>query len=135
MDTDKSGFDRSTKTIVVVDDLEDLAETLVMLLEAEGYVACYALTGKAGMDLVSRLGAHAVLLDHMLPDMTGAEVGIQLCRDPKLSDLKILMYTSTPEEIVREIFDGYEAFLPKPGNHDRLMRALDGALAPALSPH
>ena len=133
MDTHKPAFDRSTKTVVVVDDVEDLSDTLVMLLEAEGYVAGYALTGKEGMDLVSKLGAHAVLLDHMLPDMTGAEVGVLLRRDPQLRDLKILMYTSTPEEIVREIFDGYDGFLPKPGNHDRLMRALDGALAPDFS--
>lgn len=133
MDTQKPAFDRSTKTVVVIDDVEDLAETMVMLLDAEGYVAAYALTGKDGMDLVNKLGANAVLLDHMLPDMTGAEVGVQLRRDPQLRDLKILMYTSTPEEIVSETFDGYDAFLPKPGNHDRLMRALDGALAPEFS--
>ena len=116
--------------VVVIDDVQDLAEILVMLLRAEGYAASYALSGKSGLAMVSHLGAHAVLLDYMLPDLNGAEVGLELRRTTGFEGVKILMYTSTPEEVVRPIFDGYDAFLSKPVLHDRLVRALDAALTP-----
>ena len=123
------GFDRSGKAIAVVDDLEDLAETLVMLLEAEGYVADYALTGAAGVALVNKMGAHAVLLDYMLPDMTGGQVANALLADPTTSLVKILMCTSTAESIVRHDFSAYHAFLLKPIERGPLLLALEAALA------
>jgi CheY-like chemotaxis protein len=76
------GFERGSKSIVVIDDAEDLAASTTMLLELEGYIACFALTGAAGLNLVFRSGAHAVVLDYMLPDMTGADVAIALRADP-----------------------------------------------------
>ena len=112
----------------MVEDVVDLAEVMVMLLGAEGYAARYALSGKAGLALVIELKAHAVLLDHMLPDMTGAEVGTRLRAMPEMRKLKILMCTSAPEEVVRPLFDDYDAFLVKPLLQDRLVRALDAAL-------
>lgn len=57
------GFERGSKSIVVIDDAEDLASSVAMLLELEGYIAGFALTGAAGLDLVFRSSADAVLLD------------------------------------------------------------------------
>jgi len=122
--------EQPARSIAVVDDIEDLAATVVMLLEAEGYVAEYALTGAAGLALVNRMGADAVLLDFMLPDMTGAAVGNALRRSTATSGIKILMCTSTPEETVRAEFSSYNAFLCKPVAHGHLVRALVSAFAP-----
>ena len=124
------GFKRGSKSIVVIDDAEDLAASTTMLLELEGYVACFALTGAAGLNLVFRSGAHAVVLDYMLPDMTGADVAIALRADPATRELPILMCTSTAEATVRERFSDYHAFLAKPVAHADLMRWLDLAFAP-----
>ncbi len=126
--------DRRPRTIVVVDDDHDLAETLVMLLEAEGYAASYALSGKTGLALVQSVRPDAVLLDYMLPDMTGGDVGRAIRATPPLNALGILMYTSTPEEVVRPTFDAYDAFLGKPVIHDQLIAALDRVLSPS-APH
>ena len=124
------GFERGSKSIVVIDDAEDLAASTTMLLELEGYIACFALTGAAGLNLVFRSGAHAVVLDYMLPDMTGADVAIALRTDPATRELPILMCTGTAEATVRESFSAYDAFLVKPVAHADLMRALDLAFAP-----
>jgi len=120
---------RHLRLVVVVDDDQDLAETLVMLLEAEGYRALYALSGKTALALVEAEAPDALLLDYMLPDMSGGEVGLALRSSPSAVNLRILMYTSTPEEVVRPVFDDYDAFLGKPVLHDRLVTALDRALA------
>jgi two-component system phosphate regulon response regulator PhoB len=115
--------------IVVADDDRDLAETLVMLLDAEGYRTSSAPTGKAALALVAAERPAAVLLDFMLPDMSGGEVGLALRADAAFRDVRIVMYTSTPEETVRAVFDGYDAFLAKPVLHDRLATTLDRVLA------
>ena len=105
-----------------------------MLLKAQGYAAHFALSGKTGIAPVVALHADAVVLDYMLPDMTGAEVGVQLRGTPDMRELKILMCTSTPEELVRPVFDGYDAYLLKPVLHDKLVRTLDAAIL-ASPPH
>jgi two-component system phosphate regulon response regulator PhoB len=124
------GFERGSKSIVVIDDAPDLAASVAVLLELEGYIACFALTGTTGLDLVFRSNADAVLLDYVLPDMTGADVAIALRADPATRKLHIIMCTGTAEATVRERFSAYHAFLAKPVAHADLMRALDLAFAP-----
>lgn len=124
------GFKRGSRSIVVVDDSEDLAGSVSVLLELAGYIACFALTGAAGMDLVVRSRADAVLLDYMLPDMTGADVAIALRADPTTRKVHIIMCTGTAEGTVREKFTDYHAFLTKPVAPADLMRSLDLAFTP-----
>lgn len=124
------GSERGSKSIVVIDDSEDLAASVALMLEVEGYVAYIALTGAAGLDLVSRTSADAVLLDYLLPDMTGGDVAIALRADAATRKLPIIMCTGTPEITVRERFSDYHAFLAKPVAHADLMRTLDSAFSP-----
>ena len=126
----RPGFKRGSRSIVVVDDSEDLAASVALLLELEGYIACIAVTGEAGMDLVVRSRADAVLLDYMLPDMTGADVAIALRAGPTTRKVHIIMCTGTPEVTVRERFTDYHAFLTKPVASIDLMRSLELVFAP-----
>jgi CheY-like chemotaxis protein len=123
------GAKRGSKSIVVVDDSEDLAASVALLLELEGYIACFALIGAAAMDLVVRSRADAVLLDYMLPDMTGADVALALRAHPSARKVHIIMCTGTAEVTVRERFTDYHAFLAKPVAPSDLMRSLDLAFA------
>jgi len=102
---------------------------VALLLELEGYTACFARTGAAGIDLAVRSSADAVLLDYMLPDMTGADVAIALRADPKTRKVHIIMCTGTAEATVRERFADYHAVLAKPVAPADLMRSLDLAFA------
>jgi len=124
------GSKGGSKSIVVVDDSEDLAASLAILLELEGYIVRIALTGAAGMELVVSSSAHAVLLDYELPDMTGADVAMALRGHPRTRKVHIIMCTGTAEVTVRERFSDYHAFLAKPVAHADLMRSLDLAFAP-----
>jgi CheY-like chemotaxis protein len=125
-----NGFERGSKSIVVIDDAADLAASIAMLLELEGYLACFAVTGKTGLELVLRSSADAVLLDYMLPDMTGADVAIALRADAATRKLQIIMCTGTAEATVRKKFSDYDDFLAKPVAHADLMRSLDSAFTP-----
>ncbi len=128
-DSSRLRLQRGARSIVIVDDSEDLAASVAALLELEGYSAYFALTGAAGMDLVMRSRASAVLLDYMLPDMTGADVATALRADPTTRRVHIVMCTGTPEVTVRQRFTDYHAFLTKPVARADLMRSLDLAFA------
>ena len=104
----------SWKTVVVIDDLQDLADTLVMLLELEGYHVIGANNGVDGLNLAVQNHADLVLLDYLMPGVNGAEVGMALRANPVTADVKILISSATPEDVVRRVFDAYDAFLPKP---------------------
>jgi CheY-like chemotaxis protein len=125
-----TSFDRGAKSIVVIDDSVDLAASVAMLLELEGYVAYSAVTGAAGIELVLRSSTDAVLLDFILPDMTGADIAIALRGDPATRAIHIIMCTGTAEATVREQFCDYHAFFMKPVAHADLMRSLDLAFTP-----
>ncbi|WP_031363227.1 ATP-binding protein [Caballeronia sordidicola] len=60
--------------VLIVDDNEDAAESLAMLLQAEGYDARTASDGKTGVRIADEFAAEAIILDIGLPDMTGYEV-------------------------------------------------------------
>ena len=102
------------KTVVVIDDLQDLADTLVMLLELEGYHVIGATNGFEGLNLAVQNKADLVLLDYLMPDVNGADVGIALRANPVTAEVKILISSATPEDVVRRAFVDYDAFLPKP---------------------
>ena len=101
-------------TIVVIDDAVDLVESVLMLLELEGYRALGAIDGPTGIRVAEEAGADLVVLDFMLPGMDGAAVGKALRAHPALGGVRIVMCSATPEPSVRKSFTGYDVFLTKP---------------------
>lgn len=102
------------RTIVVVDDLEDLREVTVMLLSFEGYNVLGAEDGETGLQLAIDHEADLVLLDYLIPGRDGAEVGKALRSHPRANRTKIVIMSATPEKDVRKRFDDYDEFLKKP---------------------
>jgi two-component system phosphate regulon response regulator PhoB len=115
-------------TVVVVDDLRDLAEVTAMLLEADGYQVHCAEDGLSGLRLALESRADLVLLDHRMPHMTGGEVGKALRAHPETRDTKIVMVSATPEPIVRRAFDDYDEFIVKPYRPAGLLRTVRSLL-------
>lgn len=91
------------KKVLVIDDDRDSGEVLSMLLQIDGYDTSCALTGKSGIAAATRTHPDIVLLDYMLPDMTGAEVGTQLKADPLTSDETTAKQAATAHEREREL--------------------------------
>ncbi|MFH1462915.1 MAG: response regulator [Pseudomonadota bacterium] len=96
------------ETILIVDDEPDLVATLAWNLQREGYLVRKAFDGRqalaaAGQDPLPAL----VLLDLMLPDLSGVEVCRRLRADPRTTALPVLMLTARAEEHDRVV--GFEA--------------------------
>ena len=119
----------SAKTIVVIDDGEDLVESIVLLLELEGYRAFGTGDGMAGIALVAQHRADLVVLDYMMPLMNGGEVGRRLRSATATCGVKILMCSGTPEPVVRDSFTGYDGYLAKPAFPEAFLQSIETLLA------
>jgi len=95
--------------VLVVDDDADIRETL---REAVEMVGCTALLAKDGQDALQVLGQHRpclIILDLIMPVMTGEELLAALRREPELAQLPVVVSTSAPKRAPAGV-----PVLPKP---------------------
>ena len=98
---------RSKKTILLVEDDSDLVELVTHWLERDGYTVCSTADGR---DALAQLAADPlpdlVLLDVMIPHVTGFEVLQKLRAESRTRDLPVVMMTSFSRE--RDVARGRE---------------------------
>lgn len=87
-----------TRTVVVIDDEPGYAETVQELLEDEGYTVEIATDGRAGLDVLRRLGGTTclVLLDLAMPVLDGHAVYRAMKADATLASVSVIIMTSDP---------------------------------------
>ncbi len=106
-----------SKTILIVDDEKDLATTVAYAMEQEGWGTLLAHDGHTALGLAARRPApDLVLLDLMLPDLSGNEVCRTLRSQSHTQDIPIVMLTARTEEIDRVVaFEvGADDYVGKP---------------------
>jgi PAS domain S-box-containing protein len=102
--------------ILVVDDNQDAADTLAMLLEADGARASAVYDGLSALAALAALRPHTVMLDLGMPDMDGFEVARRIRADPAWSGVRIVALTGWGQEGDRERTRGagFDFHLTKP---------------------
>lgn len=96
-----------TELILIVEDEADLASTLEFNLKSEGYQTRCAPTGRVALELAAQEPVpDLVLLDLMLPDISGMEICRRLRADPRTAKVSVLILTAKGEEIDRVV--GFE---------------------------
>ncbi|WP_075795034.1 hybrid sensor histidine kinase/response regulator [Massilia putida] len=102
--------------ILVVDDNQDAADTLAMLLEADGAQARAVYDGPAALAALPGLRPHVVLLDLGMPEMDGFEVARRIRADPTQAGVRIVALTGWGQESDRERTRGagFDFHLTKP---------------------
>ncbi len=115
--------------VLVVEDEAALATMLRYNLEKQGFRVEEAVDGQEALTRISEGAPDIVLLDWMLPVMSGIEVCRQIRRRPATRDLPVIMVTARTEDqdAVRGLNTGADDYITKPFNMDALlarMRAL-----------
>ena len=100
-------------TVLVVDDEPLLAMALKAALEDEGYDVLTGANGKQALEQMAQTRADVVLLDMMMPVMSGPAMLKAMAASPSLRDIPIIILSSLPEAIVRAQADP-AAILQKP---------------------
>ncbi len=103
-------------TILVVDDEDAVRQLLVAQVESLGFTARTAVTGLSALSLMRQEPVDVVLLDVMMPGLSGYEVLDKMKRDESLRYVPVLMITGVNEEesAARCIGHGAEDYLTKP---------------------
>ena len=112
--------------ILVIDDNEDAAISLAMLLEAEGHLTRTALDGKSGLQLASDFLADAIVLDIGLPDLDGYEIARQIRRQPSGKSTLLIALTGWGQDKDKREAEtaGFDFHFTKPVDIDRLLTVL-----------
>ncbi|MCC6284940.1 MAG: response regulator transcription factor [Phycisphaerales bacterium] len=84
--------------ILVVDDEPDLLELLTLNLAASGYRVSTASRGRQALTSLQKERPDLVILDVMMPEMSGVEVTRRLRATPGLADLPVMLLTAKAEE-------------------------------------
>ena len=113
--------------ILVVEDEESIAEPLAYMLRKEGFEVALAATGPDGLASFDREGADLVLLDLMLPGLSGTEV----CRELRTrSAVPVIMLTARDSEVdkVVGLELGADDYVTKPFSHRELVARIRAVL-------
>ena len=112
-----------TPTVLVVDDNQENLELLQAYLEDMDCRTVPACDGLEALEITGREPPDLILLDVMMPKMSGFEVCKRIKNDPKTSDIPIIMVTALNEfgDIERGINSGTDDFISKPVNKLELL--------------
>ena len=126
-----------TARILVVEDESALSTLLAYNLEKEGFTVRIAEDGERAIEALAEEPPDLVLLDWMLPHVSGIEICRRIRRDPATHDLPVIMLTARGEEAdrIRGLETGADDYVTKPFSPAELIarvRALLRRARPAI---
>ncbi|MBL9049744.1 MAG: response regulator [Tabrizicola sp.] len=106
----------SPHRVLVVEDEDNIAAALEFLITREGYGHDRVASGADAMGRIRDTHPDLVLLDVMLPEISGYEICKRIRTDPTLADVKVLMMTARGSAIERKrgLELGADGFISKP---------------------
>lgn len=127
---------RDQRRILVVDDAEDLVELLQYNLSRAGFQVRTAANGREALELINRERPDLVILDLMMPGISGGEVLRRLRGEPDTKNLPVILLTAKGEESdqIVGLTLGADDYVIKPFSMQVLMARLDAVLRRAEKP-
>ena len=122
------------KEILIVDDEPGVVVAIQFLMEQQGYNVLIAQRGEDALDLVYKYKPDLVILDIMLPGISGWEVCEIIRLNPDCRDVKIIFLTArgAEAEIAKGLSLGADAYITKPFSNDRLVAKVNALLESAF---
>lgn len=116
--------------ILVVEDEPDLAELVAVNLRGAGHDVTVSHDGSTALAEIQRSQPDLVVLDVMLPDISGTEVCRRLRRSPQTVRLPVIMLTARSDEVDRVVgFEvGADDYVPKPFSPRELVLRVEAIL-------
>lgn len=118
------------KKILIVDDEQDIVESLKFVLEASDYICYCAYNGEDGLRLAKEIIPDLMILDVMMPKINGYKISRLLKFDNKYKDIPILMVTARTQMEDKLIGEetGVDEYITKPFELDDIVRIVDSYL-------
>jgi DNA-binding response OmpR family regulator len=102
--------------VVIVEDEPDTAEMFAEMMRLNGFIVKKVYGGTPAIALISHEIPDAIVLDVMMPDLSGLEVLRYLRRDPRLENIPVVVVSakSLPSDIKDGLEAGANKYLTKP---------------------
>jgi len=119
------------RSVLIVDDDSDLAESVALGLNRQGFITSMANRADLALTLARSDRPDVILLDYGLPDMDGFSVCRQLEDDPATAAIPVIMLSgSTEDEMIRRArAAGCQFYLQKPYDPNALLTLIDLVLS------
>lgn len=120
------------KKILIVDDEQDIVESLKFVLENYDYTCYCAYNGEDGLKLAREIKPDLIVLDVMMPRINGYKISRLLKFDKKYKDIPILMITARSQEEDKLIGEetGADEYITKPFDLDDVVKTVQKYLNP-----
>jgi len=112
------------KKILIVDDEQDIVESLKFVLESYNYTCYCAYNGEDGLKMARDLIPDLIILDVMMPRINGYKISRLLKFDKKYQNIPILMVTARSQEEDKLIGEetGADEYITKPFDLDDVIK-------------
>jgi CheY-like chemotaxis protein len=102
--------------VLCADDDPDILALLTLRLERAGYKVAQATDGEKALELARELKPAAIVLDVMMPRLTGTEVLAALRADEATKDIRVILISARAQDVdvERGLAAGADAYLAKP---------------------
>lgn len=123
-----------SKAILIVEDESSVVVAIQFLMEQQGYSVLVAEKGEDALELICQYKPDLVLLDIMLPGMSGWEVCECIRTNPAYCNIKIAFLTARGDEaeIARGLALGANAYITKPFHNDHLIAKVKALMGNAV---
>lgn len=118
------------KLVAVVDDEPETNEMIAEMIRLSGHEVVTSFDGFSAMRLISNEMPDLVILDVMMPDISGFEVLRFIHRDPRLKKIPVIVLSarSRPEDIREGIRAGANLYLTKPVAFNEMRAAVQSLI-------
>jgi DNA-binding response OmpR family regulator len=122
-------------TILIVDDDADIRELVAFKLARAGFSVHCEADGESGLAAADELRPDLVLLDWMMPRLTGLEVCRRLRESPVTASIPVILLTAKAQEadVERGFAAGADDYIRKPFSNRELLSRVEGLLGRAAA--
>ena len=119
-----------TGKIFIIEDEPSIIQLVKHNLEKEGFVVSSSLNGNEGLKELKKFQPNLLLLDWMLPDLSGIDVCKNIRRDNIFKNLPIIMLTAKGEEEdkIKGLDSGVDDYITKPFSFNELLSRIKAVL-------
>lgn len=119
-----------TNKILIVDDEQPIREAIQECVEKAGYSTIVATGGNEALKLAFRYLPEVMILDVMMPDLSGLEVCRKLQSDKNTAGIKIIMLSARGQEKEKEegLKAGADRYITKPFDYKELLKVIEELL-------
>lgn len=117
-------------SVLAIEDEEHIRTVLEYNLKMDGFEVHLAEDGRTGLDLARQINPDLILLDWMLPEMTGLEVLSELKQDKKTQGIPVFMLTAKAmgDDLLQALREGADDYITKPFNATELGQTIKSKL-------